>query len=152
MTVLFSTMQFLDSNLLHFLVLTVSDCRKRMKRLRNVWGVNILFYFFFSSPPSKNAYCLSQGGILNPSTGAWWFLHHLWFFSRPEIASFGGGAELGFSLLTNPDSSLDAAASLLLSRCEMCLSCLVPGISSNQDQVTIFRHKFSFRVYLNSSS
>lgn len=51
MTLLFSCMLVLDYNLLHFLVLTVSDCWKRMKRLRTVWGMNIYFYYFFPSPP-----------------------------------------------------------------------------------------------------
>lgn len=71
-----------------------------MKRLRNVWEVNIFGFFFSLPPPILKMHIVlgNRGGILHPSTKAWWFLCHLWFSSRTEITSFGGGAELAFSL------------------------------------------------------
>lgn len=86
----------------------------------------------------------NQGGILNPSTSMVISVSSLVFFkNRLEV-----GQNLHSpSLLTNPDSSLAAGFSLLLSS-EMCLSYLSPDISGHRDQVTIFRHEVSFRACL----
>lgn len=129
---LISTIQFLDSKLLHFFVLIVSSYWKTMKSLRSVWGAIIFFFFFFffPSPHLKIHFVLgSQGRAGNPSTGAWWFLHHLWFFSRTEITLFGGGEELRFSLPACKARTLPDAADfslLLFNSHEICFSSVSP--------------------------
>lgn len=65
------------------------------------------------------------------------------FFQEPKSLHLEVGQNFHSPfLLTNPDNSLAAAASLLLSSCEMCPSDLSPDISANCDQVIIFRHEF----------